>query len=126
MNNISSFPENISKKCEERRRHIRVPTDLHYSLSINDHIFTGQLGNISLSGAFLLEPSPHLNAHCTNHTGTLVITLNDEPLVLICEIVYLAEAEETIFPIGAGVLFSETDHATLDAITRLKDYFGLS
>lgn len=111
---------------DDRRKHTRVPTDLDFSLLLNGTEFKGKIGNISLSGAFLLEPEPEIFPSLITQQGYLTITLGSEPLRFQCEVVYAAGHENTYFPVGAGVIFSEIDEETQLSIIKVATALNLS
>lgn len=104
---------------ENRRKHRRVPTDLNYTFIIDGQKYIGKVGNVSLSGAFLSDPEPELNLSDLTKSGELIVFLNNELLTLKCELVYAVGHDNEFFPVGAGVVFSNNDDATLVSIMKL-------
>ncbi|MDD2723054.1 MAG: PilZ domain-containing protein [Methylovulum sp.] len=103
----------------EKRKHPRVPTDLDFSFFLDGQQYTGKVGNISLSGAFLSAPEPELIPSYIAKSGDLTIQLNDELLVLKSEVVYAVGHDNAFFPVGAGLIFSKTDEETRLSIMKL-------
>ncbi|MBT9097880.1 PilZ domain-containing protein [Methylovulum psychrotolerans] len=114
----------MSQIPENKRRHVRVPTNLAYRFVVENQEYVGQVGNISLSGAFLSAPNPPLNPSHLCQSGILQICLHHEALTLKCDIIYAATIEGT-FPVGVGVCFSETDAPTQQSIKALEVALGL-
>ncbi|MDD5273460.1 MAG: PilZ domain-containing protein, partial [Methylovulum sp.] len=100
----------------------RAVTDIGFSFSINGQSgqeYTGIINNISLSGAFLSKLQPLLTPEHISQTGLLKIGFDDEELPLACEIVYISPPDNQFFPVGAGVVFSDTDTKIQAAVTKL-------
>jgi hypothetical protein len=116
----------MANSAIDRRKHTRVPTNLDFSLLLNDLEFKGTVGNISLSGAFLSEPEPEIFPSLIAQPGYLTIVLNSELLRFKCEVVYAVGHENTYFPVGAGVIFSETDEETQVSIIKVATALNLS
>lgn len=114
----------MSQIPENRRRHVRVPTNLAYRLIVEGQEYTGKVTNISLSGAFLAAPSPPLNPSHLCQSGVLQIWLHHKALTLKCDIIYAAIVEGA-FPVGAGVCFSDTDAQTQQSVKALEAALGL-
>ena len=108
-----------------RRKHRRVPTDLNFSFIVDGQEHTGQIGNISLSGAFLSDPEPELSLSCLSKPGELRVPLNGDILSLKCEVVYAVGRDNEFFPVGAGVVFSNNDDTTLISVMKLATAFEL-
>lgn len=109
----------------ERREHPSVPTLLTCALAINGQIFSGIVGNISVSGAFIRDLQPDIIAEMIGGNGELTMTLNKDALNFKCKIVYAAERNHEYFPAGTGVIFSVTDAQTQSAIMKLTRFLNL-
>ena len=86
---------------KEKRRHVRWPIDLKYVLIIEGQEFSGKLGNISLSGAFLETMTPVPTEPLVPKQGLLKIKGNDDWVSVKCNIIY-SKAHNPVFPEGAG------------------------
>jgi hypothetical protein len=108
-----------------QRKHTRVPTDLKCFLFIDGQKYTGKVSNISLSGAFFADVEPEISPVHTSHSGVLKIFLNDELLLLKCEVVYAVARGNPSFMAGAGVAFDEEDTETHKSIIKLAIAYHL-
>lgn len=132
MKNIAITQQPDRRKRSDRRTHTRMLSNIEFSFSFNGQQFNGHIDNISLSGAFLSELQPTLTAEHISQTGQIEIHFNGELLSLACEVVYVIPMDDEYFPIGAGVVFNDTDPVTLSAINtiatvlelRPEDHYG--
>lgn len=109
----------------DKRRHTRLPSDLRYFFFIDGKKYAGKVSNISLSGAFLSEADPEISPEHNSHSGILKIYLEDELLLLKCQVVYAATRDNEYFLPGAGVAFDDGDHETNKSITRIAVAYHL-
>lgn len=111
--------KNMITSQADRRKHPRITIELEYHLFLGDKEYSGKTANISLSGAFLSRPEPELIPSCISQSADLKIKFNDELLSFKCEIIYVATQGDKFFPIGAGVVFCDTDDETSRSILNL-------
>ena len=96
----------------EKRRASRLPVNLDYRLTINEEVYTGCIGNISLSGAYLATSEPSFPPSIVLQQGLLDIKFEEEWCSLNCEVVYIGRADDEFFPVGTGVAFSDDELTT--------------
>ncbi len=95
--------------AQNRRRHARLSINADYQLILDGEKYIGKVGNISLSGAFLIMQKPQLSASDIRKAGDLGIKINNENIQLKCEIVYVETSTQSVFPTGIGVAFCQDE-----------------
>lgn len=88
----------------EKRRHLRMPVEVKYRLFIDDEEYSGQINNISSSGAHLATIDPMLPSTFVSQQGVLNLNIEEDSWVSArCEIVYVGNPANEFFSFGAGV-----------------------
>lgn len=108
----------MSKQTKEMRRHCRLSIDLEYFLEIDDQKISGQISDVSLSGAYLETMEPQLSVSHISQQGVLNIKTERGWIKIRCNIVYVGAKKEG-FPSGAGVEFCMEDEEASTAIWNI-------
>ncbi len=104
--------------ASEQRAHQRFPVVTPYHLVLNDKRYDGETGNISLNGAYLETITPALQASNAGQSGELILHLDDQAIMLVCQIVYV-HSGDPLLPSGIGVAFDSHQN---DKIALLIDF----
>lgn len=104
--------------ASEQRAHQRFPVVTPYHLILKGKRYDGETGNISLNGAYLETIIPALQASSADQPGELILDLDDQSIILACQIVYV-NAGDQLLPNGIGVAFDSHQN---DKIALLIDF----
>lgn len=109
------------KSIDHKYHHqLNIGSRLSYCFLIDGEHYTGEIKSISLNGLFLSEPRPSFSQLHVSRIGELKIKFDGEWQTLKCEVVYVENPENDIFPIGAGLVFCDTDDVINSLITKLN------
>ena len=104
----------------ENRRYARLPIELDFTLTLREVTYTGIIGNISLSGAYLAEITPPIDHNPVADQGELVLKTTNGQATVKCQIVYVGRTDDDHFPEGVGVVFCDPDEETTSIIWNIS------